>query len=154
MAHFNHRAPGAAVLVHGLQHAVANPARPVVLIAVERMVIQETEVMLGMAFAAKTQGGDGGQLLFVLDLEVAWRSMHSSTSASMPALLSAMRRSSGSAAFDVDVNSAGAGVEAVFQQLLDHRGWPLNHRRRRSGLANCSERMRIRDKGLLRGVFL
>ncbi len=31
------------------------------------------------------------------------------------------------ALLDIDVNTLGAGVEAVFQQLLDHRSRALNH---------------------------
>ncbi len=34
---------------------------------------------------------------------------------------------SDAALLDVDVDLTGPGIEAVFQQFLDHRSWPLHH---------------------------
>ena len=84
--------------------------------------------MLGMASPRKPRVAMAASCPSSLILEVACRSMQSSTSSpSMPSPLSATRNRPGAAAFDMDIDAGGAGVHTVFQQLLDHRGRPLHH---------------------------
>jgi hypothetical protein len=64
----------------------------------------------------------------VRSLEVAWRSKASRASSRfMPWPSSAMRISLPPARLDLDADAAGAGVQGVLQQFLDHRGRPVHH---------------------------
>lgn len=48
-----------------------------------------------------------------------------------PAAVVAYPQQLDAALLNIDVDAPGAGVDAVFQQLLDHRRWPLDHLTRR-----------------------
>ncbi len=64
----------------------------------------------------------------VRSLEVAWRSKASSASSrTMPQPLSDDADELAAAAFDFDADAGGAGVERVFEQLLDHGRRTVHH---------------------------
>eukprot|EP01132_Coremiostelium_polycephalum_P021754 gene21753-biopygen12238 len=48
-----------------------------------------------------------------------------------PAAVVAHSQQLDAALLNIDINAPGAGVDTVFQQLLDHRRWPLDHLTRR-----------------------
>ena len=64
----------------------------------------------------------------MLSLLVAWRwNAHTASSASMPSPSSTHGDQRAAGLLELDGDVARAGVERVLDQLLDHRGGPLDH---------------------------
>ena len=101
--------------------------------------------MDGSASPRKPSVAMESRSLTSLSLLVAWRSKASrASSRSMPQPSSATRMQAAPAAFDVDAEFGGAGVERVLEQLLDDGGRALHHLAGGDLVGDLSERTRMR----------
>ena len=81
----------------------------------------------GQRLAAKTERRDGEQVFHIAQLAggVALESQHGIV-AQHPAAVIGNPNQSPAAVFDFDTKRFSARVQRIFEQLLDHRRWPLH----------------------------
>ena len=130
VAHLHDRTVSAAVLVHRLQAAVADVRAGAEFLAARPGEDAQPRHRgdTGDGLAAEPEGADGGQLALVAELGggVAFETEQHVVAVHARAVVGHAQQPA-AAALHLDIDAGGAGVQAVFDQFLDHRGGTLHH---------------------------